>query len=110
VLDEPTIGLHPQDVERLTDALLELARARNTVLAVEHDTGIMRRADWIVDMGPARAPGRRGRRVGHAGRGHGARDVAHRAALRGEISLARKSQPREGPREVVRSPARGCTT
>ncbi|HUR26978.1 MAG TPA: excinuclease ABC subunit UvrA, partial [Planctomycetota bacterium] len=52
VLDEPTVGLHPADTSRLTDALLELKRGGNTVIVVEHDAGLMRRADWIVDIGP----------------------------------------------------------
>jgi excinuclease ABC subunit A len=52
VLDEPTVGLHPQDIARLTDALLELRDLGNTVLVVEHDESLMRRADWLVDMGP----------------------------------------------------------
>jgi len=52
VLDEPTVGLHPADVDRLTDALLELRDRGNTVIVVEHDAALMRRADWLVDMGP----------------------------------------------------------
>jgi excinuclease ABC subunit A len=52
VLDEPTVGLHPRDVARLTDALLELRDRGNTVIVVEHDPCLMARADWIVDMGP----------------------------------------------------------
>ncbi|TDJ69928.1 MAG: excinuclease ABC subunit A, partial [Planctomycetota bacterium] len=52
VLDEPTVGLHPEDVERLTDALCELRDRGNTVIVVEHDGTLMRRADWIIDMGP----------------------------------------------------------
>ena len=56
VLDEPTVGLHPQDVDKLTDALLELRDRGNTVLVVEHEEMLMRRADWIVDMGPGAGP------------------------------------------------------
>ncbi len=52
VLDEPTVGLHPRDVERLAGALEELRDRGNTVLVVEHDSTLMRRADWIVDLGP----------------------------------------------------------
>ncbi len=52
VLDEPTVGLHPADVDRLTDALLGLKERGNTVIVVEHDGALMRRADWIVDLGP----------------------------------------------------------
>src|SRR5215208_3325125 len=53
VLDEPTIGLHPQDSERLLGLLRDLAARGNTVLVVEHDRTIIRGADHIIDLGPA---------------------------------------------------------
>ena len=53
VLDEPTIGLHPCDTDRLLALLRRLADQGNTVLAVEHDTAAMRAADWLVELGPA---------------------------------------------------------
>jgi excinuclease ABC subunit A len=53
VLDEPTIGLHPQDSERLLSLLRDLAARGNTVLVVEHDRTIIRGADHIIDLGPA---------------------------------------------------------
>ena len=53
VLDEPTIGLHPQDSERLLDLLGDLARRGNTVLVVEHDRTLIQGADHIIDLGPA---------------------------------------------------------
>ena len=52
VLDEPTVGLHPRDTERLLHTLLELRDLGNTVLAVEHDEVMVRRADHVLDMGP----------------------------------------------------------
>ena len=52
VLDEPTIGLHPQDNERLLHTLADLKQRGNTLLVVEHDEEMMRAADWIIDMGP----------------------------------------------------------
>jgi excinuclease ABC subunit A len=58
VLDEPTIGLHPRDNERLLDTLKALKEKGNTVVVVEHDEETMRRADLIVDLGPG--AGRRG--------------------------------------------------
>jgi len=61
VLDEPSIGLHPRDNRRLIDALADLRNRPNTVIVVEHDEMIMRRADWIVDLGPG--AGRDGGRV-----------------------------------------------
>ena len=53
VLDEPTIGLHPQDGEKLLALLADLARRGNTVLVVEHDRTIIEGADWLIDLGPA---------------------------------------------------------
>ncbi len=53
VLDEPTIGLHPRDNEILLDALGELAGNRNTLVVVEHDEDTIRRADHVLDLGPA---------------------------------------------------------
>ena len=53
VLDEPSIGLHQRDNQRLIDALRDLQRQGNTVLVVEHDEATMRQADWLIDMGPA---------------------------------------------------------
>jgi excinuclease ABC subunit A len=53
VLDEPTIGLHPRDNEVLLDALAELTANRNTLVVVEHDEDTIRRADHVLDLGPA---------------------------------------------------------
>ncbi len=61
VLDEPSIGLHPRDNRRLIDAIHDLQSIGNTVVVVEHDEAIMRRADWLIDLGPA--AGRHGGRV-----------------------------------------------
>jgi len=52
VLDEPSIGLHQRDNERLLDALRELRDLGNTLIVVEHDRDTMEAADWIIDMGP----------------------------------------------------------
>ncbi|MGY4527313.1 excinuclease ABC subunit A [Pseudomonas sp. TE21394] len=53
VLDEPSAGLHPADSEALFAALQRLKQAGNSVYVVEHDLDTMRRADWLVDVGPA---------------------------------------------------------
>lgn len=53
VLDEPSAGLHPADSEALFEALQRLKHAGNSVYVVEHDLDTMRRADWLVDVGPA---------------------------------------------------------
>jgi len=52
VLDEPSIGLHPADVDRLLGLLRRLSSAGNTVVVVEHDPAAMRAADWMVELGP----------------------------------------------------------
>ena len=52
ILDEPTIGLHARDNERLLDALEKLRARGNSILVVEHDEATMRRADWVIDLGP----------------------------------------------------------
>ena len=61
ILDEPSIGLHPRDTERLIKVLKELRDIGNTVIVVEHDEDIMREADHIIDIGPA--AGRQGGEV-----------------------------------------------
>jgi excinuclease ABC subunit A len=52
ILDEPSIGLHPKDTERLIDVLKNLRNLGNTVIVVEHDEDIMKAADRIIDIGP----------------------------------------------------------
>ncbi len=52
VLDEPTTGLHPADVERLVLQLCELVRSGATVIVVEHDLDVVASSDWVIDMGP----------------------------------------------------------
>jgi excinuclease ABC subunit A len=52
VLDEPSIGLHPRDNNRLISTLISLRDIGNTILVVEHDEETMRTADWIIDVGP----------------------------------------------------------
>ena len=52
ILDEPTTGLHPSDVERLLLQLNTLADAGNTIILVEHDMQVIAQSDWIIDIGP----------------------------------------------------------
>ena len=52
ILDEPTVGLHMADIEKLIHVLHRLVSAGNTVVVVEHDLDIMAEADWIIDLGP----------------------------------------------------------
>ncbi|HEY4244891.1 MAG TPA: excinuclease ABC subunit UvrA [Kofleriaceae bacterium] len=57
VLDEPSAGLHPADTQALLDALDRLKAQGNSLFVVEHDLDVIRRADWIVDLGPAAGEG-----------------------------------------------------
>ena len=66
VLDEPTVGLHARDIDRVTGVLHRLRDAGNTLLVVEHDAGVMRAADRILDFGPW--PGEQGGEVVFFGR------------------------------------------
>jgi excinuclease ABC subunit A len=65
VLDEPTIGLHPRDTQRLIGNLRDLVATGSSVMVVEHDADVIRAADWLVDLGPG--GGREGGRVIAAG-------------------------------------------
>jgi ABC-type hemin transport system ATPase subunit len=81
ILDEPSIGLHQRDNQRLLDTLVNLRDLGNTVIVVEHDEDAIRQADYVVDLGPApactaAASSRRARR-----RGRGASRFDHRPVL-----------------------------
>lgn len=65
ILDEPSIGLHSRDTDRLIHVLRELQQLGNTVVVVEHDEEIMRAADYIIDIGPE--AGRLGGKIVYAG-------------------------------------------
>lgn len=52
VLDEPSIGLHPRDIHRLIETLINLKEMGNTVVVVEHDKATIEAADWVIDLGP----------------------------------------------------------
>jgi excinuclease ABC subunit A len=52
VLDEPTTGLHPSDIERLLDLFDSLTRGGHTIIVVEHQLDVIARADWVLDLGP----------------------------------------------------------
>jgi excinuclease ABC subunit A len=90
VLDEPTAGLHPADGEALLGALAQLRAAGNSLFVVEHDLAVMRRADWLVDVGPD--AGERGGRVLYSGPPAGCAQWRHRT--RGDSCSRRRPAPR----------------
>ncbi|HYK05193.1 MAG TPA: excinuclease ABC subunit UvrA [Thermoanaerobaculia bacterium] len=73
VLDEPSAGLHPADTEALLNALERLKSSGNSLFVVEHELDVIRRADWIVDVGPAAGEG--GGRILYSGPPDGLREV-----------------------------------
>jgi len=100
VLDEPTIGLHPRDNERLLAALARLRARGNSVVVVEHDEQTMRRADWIIDLGPG--AGVHGGQVVAAGRLAELR--RHPDSLTGRCLRTKKHFPTRGRRRPVENP------
>ncbi len=85
VLDEPSIGLHPRDMDRITQAMLRLRDAGNTLVVVEHDPAVMLAADRVIDMGPG--PGERGGEMVFDGTPEALRDAP---TLTGDYLGARK--------------------
>jgi excinuclease UvrABC ATPase subunit len=94
VFDEPTVGLHPHDVQRMNELLLRLRDKGNTVLVVEHDPETIAIADHVVDLGPG--AGRQGGEVVFEGTVQGLRDS-------GTVT-GRHLGDRAALRETVRSP------
>ncbi|MFE3947225.1 ABC transporter [Streptomyces sp. NPDC059118] len=80
VLDEPSAGLHPADTESLLGVLGRLKEAGNSVFVVEHQMDVVRRADWLVDVGPL--AGEHGGRVLHSGPPAGLAGVTESATRR----------------------------
>jgi excinuclease ABC subunit A len=105
ILDEPSIGLHPRDNQRLLDSLLRLRDMGNTVLVVEHDEDTMRAADHIVDFGPG--PGVRGGQVVAAGtmdelKANSASLTGQYLARTRQIAVPEKRRPRNGRNLTIR--------
>ncbi len=98
VLDEPSAGLHPADTEALLRALDRLKAAGNTLFVVEHELDVIRRADWIVDVGPG--AGSEGGQILHSGP---LADLEHVAASRTRQYVFRQGR---GPERTPRAPSR----
>ena len=79
ILDEPTTGLHFDDIAKLLTAFRKLLEAGHTLLVIEHNLDVIKTADYIIDLGPEGGEdGGDGRRDRHAGTGRADRSVAHR--------------------------------
>jgi excinuclease ABC subunit A len=107
IMDEPSIGLHQRDNDRLIDSLKRLRDAGNTVIVVEHDEQTMRAADWVLDLGPG--AGRLGGELVAAGTPD---DIAATprsltgAYLRGEAQIRREGTRRKPTDRILR--IEGC--
>lgn len=93
VLDEPSAGLHPADGEALFSALQRLKAAGNSLFVVEHDLETMRRADWLIDVGPA--AGEQGGRILYSGPPAG---LANVEASQTRLHLFAGHKPRKAKR------------
>ena len=104
VLDEPSAGLHPADTRALLQALEQLKLGGNSLFVVEHDLDVMRRAEWIVDVGPD--AGAHGGRVLYSGPLEGLRPVVESHTARylfaGITPVARQSRTPRGWLELKR--------
>jgi excinuclease ABC subunit A len=100
ILDEPTIGLHARDNEQLLAALEQLKARGNSVLVVEHDEETMRRADYIIDLGPG--AGIHGGQVVAAGTLPEL--LRHPESITGKCLRGHKTYPARGQRRPVRKP------
>jgi excinuclease ABC subunit A len=85
VLDEPSIGLHPRDMNRITQAMHRLRDAGNTLVVVEHDPAVMLAADRMIDMGPG--PGEKGGQIVFDG---STQDLKNTSTLTGDYLGGRK--------------------
>ncbi len=97
ILDEPTIGLHARDNEQLLAALQKLKSRGNSILVVEHDEETMRRADYIIDLGPG--AGTHGGQV--VATGTLAELLRHPDSITGQCLRAHRSYPSRGERRPV---------
>jgi excinuclease ABC subunit A len=97
VLDEPTVGLHMADVEKLIHVLHRLVQAGNSVVVIEHNLDIMAEADWLIDMGPEGGSG--GGKV--VVQGPLAKVLAHKTSHTGRILREFMAQPGRSSRPTI---------
>lgn len=107
VLDEPSVGLHPHDVERLSVAIDRLVDRGNTVLMIEHEEALIERADWVIEVGPA--AGEQGGEVVFAGT---RAQLLDSSALTGQYLSDRRQVPIPAQRRASRAGSlsiKGCS-
>jgi excinuclease ABC subunit A len=104
VLDEPSIGLHQRDNQRLIETLVRLKDLGNTLIVVEHDEDTIKTADWVVDIGPG--AGEHGGQVVHSGTVQGLYD--HPDSITGQYLSGRREIPVPAVRRP-RTPGRELT-
>ncbi|MCY1479361.1 UvrABC system protein A [compost metagenome] len=93
IFDEPSIGLHPKDLEQIASIIKEIRDKGNTVLIVEHDPDLIRIADWIVDMGPG--SGRNGGEIIYKGKLDGLKESKGKTGLYFTQQPKIKTEPRK---------------
>ena len=98
VMDEPSVGLHPRDIDRLVAIIRSLVDGGNTVVVVEHDEAMIRAADHVIEVGPE--PGIRGGRI--VFQGSVAQMLRDKNSITGEYFSGRRSIPSPGERRPVR--------
>jgi len=94
ILDEPSVGLHPRDQNKLIVTLKELRDVGNTVIVVEHDIATVKSADWVIDIGPG--AGKRGGKVVFEGT---SKQLLNSKTLTGEYLSGRKKIGEENPKK-----------
>lgn len=93
VFDEPSIGLHPQDLQNIASIIKQIRDKGNSVLIVEHDPDLIKIADWVIDMGPQ--SGKNGGKIVYEGTFEGLKKSKGKTGLYFAKAPKAKSQPRK---------------